>query len=78
MRSLTGSLSLVFLGSDTLLALIRGSFAQPIAELESFLQSLLIFVSFWRSLALFTLRELPPLLVKLFHFVLAAVQLLKL
>ena len=32
MRSLTGSLSLVFLGSDTLLTLIRGSFAQPIAE----------------------------------------------
>lgn len=45
MRSLTGSLSLVFLGSDTLLTLIRGSFAQPIAELESFLLSLLIFVS---------------------------------
>ena len=36
MRSLTGSLSLVFLGSDTLLTLIRGSFARPIAELKSF------------------------------------------
>ena len=78
MRSLTGSLSLVFLGSDTLLTLIRGSFAQPIAELESFLPSLLIFVSLWRSLVLFTLRELPPLSVKLFHCLLAAVQLLKL
>ena len=36
MRSLTGSLSLVFLGSDTLLTLIRGSFARPIAELKRF------------------------------------------
>ena len=36
MRSLTGSLSLVFLGSDTLLTLIRGPFARPIAELKSF------------------------------------------
>ena len=60
------------------LTLIRGSFAQPIAELESFVPSLLIFVSLWRSLALFTLRELPPLSVKLFHCLLAAVQLLKL
>ena len=40
MRSLTVSLSLVFLGSDTLLTLIRGSFAQLIAELESFFPSL--------------------------------------
>ena len=78
MRSLTGSLSLVFLGSDTLLTFIRGSFAQPVAELESFLLSLLIFVSLWRSHALFTLRELPPLSVKLFHCLLAVVQLLKL
>ena len=57
---------------------IRGSFAQQIAELKSFFPSLLIFVSLWRSLALFTLRELPPLSVKLFHYLLAAVQLLKL
>ena len=40
MRSLTGSLSLVFLGSDTLLTLIRGSFARPIAELKSFFSEL--------------------------------------
>ena len=40
MGSLTGSLSLVFLGSDTLLTLIRGSFARPIAELKFFFSEL--------------------------------------